>query len=152
MATFSEAITIDAPLAAVWETLASIGLIHEWNPGVVTSRTTSARANGVGACRRCELGGRNYLEEEVVEWVPERVLTMRIMATNLPFKSAHIRFTFERHGHQTAVTVSPTYALKFGWLGQTLDTVFVRARYQRAMGDLLRGLKAHLERQRQSRS
>jgi uncharacterized protein YndB with AHSA1/START domain len=108
MATFSETIFIDAPRSAVWAALADIGRIHAWNPGVVDSRKTTPGEDGPGARRRCELGGRSYLDEEVVEWAPEGVLTMRITATNLPFEAADVRFTLEGQGSRTRVTVSPT--------------------------------------------
>jgi hypothetical protein len=87
------------------------------------------------------------LREEVVEWVPASALTMRIVATNLPFKVADIRFTLTANGQQTAVTVSPTYELRFGWLGRLLDVIAVRSRYRAGMAALLRGLKVHVEKQ-----
>jgi hypothetical protein len=90
----------------------------------------------------------NYLDEEVVEWVPGRVLTMRIVGTNLPFETADIRFTLEGNDRRTTVTVAPSYHMKFGWLGAVLDAVAVRARYRRGMVNLLRGLKEHVERPR----
>lgn len=145
MGTFAERVTINAPKDAVWNVLADIGSIHHWNPGVVDSRATSDGAVGLGSARRCELGGKNYLDEEVVEWVPKETLTLRIVATNLPFKTADIRFTLEAHGDETLVAVSPTYQLKFGLLGALLDAVFVRSQYRRGMVNLLRGLKQHVE-------
>jgi hypothetical protein len=131
MSTFSESVVIDAPPSAVWNTLADIGRIHEWNPGVVASRKTTPGEDGLGACRRCELGGASYLEEQVVEWAPQRLLTMRITGTNLPFKAADIRFTLVGHGHQTRVTVSPTYTVKFAWFGRLLDAIAVRSQYRK---------------------
>lgn len=70
---------------------------------------------------------------------------MRIVATNLPFKTADIRFALEGRGKETLVTVSPTYRLKFGLLGTVLDAVFVRSQYRKGMINLLRGLKRHVE-------
>jgi len=145
MGTFAEQITVNAPKNAVWNVLADIGSIHQWNPGVVDSRTTTNGEIGLRSARRCELGGKNYLDEEVVEWVPKKALTMRIVATNLPFKTADIRFTLEGHGKETLVTVSPTYRLKFGLLGTLLDAVFVRSQYRKGMINLLRGLKQRVE-------
>lgn len=145
MSTFSESIVISAPLFRVWNTLADIGRIDEWNPGVVASRKTTPGDDGVGATRHCDLGGKHYLDEEVVEWQPQRALTMRITATSLPLKSADIRFTLAGHGHQTTVTVSPTYTVKFAWIGHVLDRVAVRSQYRRGMANLLRGLKQHIE-------
>ncbi|MBI4490560.1 MAG: SRPBCC family protein [Deltaproteobacteria bacterium] len=145
MGTFAERVTINAPKDVVWNVLADIGSIHQWNPGVVDSRATTDGEVGLGSARRCELGGKNYLDEEVVEWVPKKILTMRIVATNLPFKTADIGFALESRGEQTLVTVSPTYRLKFGLLGTLLDAVLVRSQYRKGMINLLRGLKQHLE-------
>ncbi len=137
-------------MAAVWRVLADIGAIHAWNPGVVRSHTTTAQLGGIGAERHCDLGGGNYLKEAVVTWEPERRLTMRIAATNLPFDAADIRFTLEARGDQTDVSVAPDYTLKFGPIGRLLDRYFVRARYQKGMRALLVGLKRHVERHAES--
>ena len=118
---FKESITIRASPEEVWATLADIGSIHVWNPGVEHSERTSLGDVGVGATRHCELGGKNYLDEEVVVFEPRCQMTIRITDTNLPFASADIRFSLEPQGGQTKVTVSPDYRLKFGVLGRILD-------------------------------
>jgi len=147
MGTFAESIVIDAPKDVVWKVLADIGSIHQWNPGVVDSHLTTSGAVKLGARRRCELGGKNYLDEQVIEWAPGKALTMRIIETNLPFKTADIRFTLGSRDSETYVTVSPQYELKFGLLGALLDAVYVRFQYRRGMVNLLKGLKRHIERQ-----
>ena len=68
MGSFKRSIGINAPVASVWEVLADIGSIADWNPGVVRLYVTGDRAGEVGAARHCDLGGKNYLDEEVVEW------------------------------------------------------------------------------------
>ncbi len=129
----------------VWEILADIGDIARWNPGVQKSWVTSRASEGAGASRRCELGGRNYLVEDVAEWTPLQSLTMRITETNMPFKRADIRFTLDERGESTVVTVSPEYKLKFGFLGSVLDRLFVRKTYAKGMRALLAGLKQQVE-------
>lgn len=94
---------------------------------------------------RCNVGGKNYLLEEVVDYERPSKLTMRITETNLPVKTANNRFLIEAAGDETRVTVSPTYQLKFGPLGQFLDLVMVRAVYRKGMRDLFRGLKEDIE-------
>ncbi len=145
MTTFSEQISIREDKRRVWDTLADIGSIHRWNPGVVDSRLTTDGDVGLGSERRCELDGKNYLNEQVIEWTHGEILTMRIIETNLPFKTADIRFSLEQRGTQTLVTVSPTYVLKFGLLGGLMDVVFVRSQYRKGMANLLRGLKHYVE-------
>lgn len=142
---FETTITIRASREAVWQVLADIGAIDRWNPGVRRSFVTTGQADGPGAGRHCDLGGRGYLVEEVVEWVPGECLTMRIVDTNLPFRSADIRFTLEADGGRTRVTVAPLYALRFGLLGRLMDLLFFRRAYRRGMRALLMGLKEYVE-------
>lgn len=145
MGSFVTELRIEAPVAEVWRALAAIGDIYRWNPGVRASHTTSAMVEGVGATRYCDLGGKNYLDEEVVIWQPNEALTMRITGTNLPFETADIRFTLRPEGESTVVAVSPIYKLKFGVMGKLLDRAAVRKSYEAGMVGLLAGLKRFIE-------
>ena len=147
MTTFSKTTTINAPIEDVWAALAEVGDIHEWNPGVHHSYVTTEETAGLGAARHCDLGGRNYLKEEVVEFDEGQRITMRIVETNLPFETADIRFHLVDQGGATNVTVAPEYELKYGPLGSLLDAVYVRKTYEKGMAALLRGLKRHVEEQ-----
>jgi uncharacterized protein YndB with AHSA1/START domain len=145
VATFAVSTVIDAPADRVWAALADIGSISVWNPGVKNSHLTSELDSALGATRHCDLGGRNYLDEEVVEFAAGQALTMRITNTNLPFQRADIRFRLEPQGATTRVSVSPEYQLKFGPVGRLMDLVMVRRTYEKGMQGLLRGLKRHIE-------
>jgi uncharacterized protein YndB with AHSA1/START domain len=145
MGSFATETKIEAPITEVWQALGEIGDIYRWNPGVRAWHTTSEQGDGLGATRYCDLGGKNYLDEEVVLWQPNEKLTMRITGTNLPFATADIRFTLHAENGSTVVTVSPLYKLKYGVMGELLDRVYVRKSYQKGMEALLAGLKAHVE-------
>jgi uncharacterized protein YndB with AHSA1/START domain len=145
MPSFSTTIRIAAPVDAVWKVLSDLDSIDRWNPGVLHSRGTPGHIAGVGAGRHCLLPGDKYIDEEVADWRPGERLTMRIVATNLPLKSADIRFTLSDGGGMTLVTVTPDYTVKYGNLGKVLDLLIVRRRYQRSINALLAGLKRHLE-------
>ncbi len=146
MGEFAESIVISAPIEQVWGSLADIGSIYLWNPGVKASHQTTNGEVGVGSCRHCNLGGKNFLDEEVVTFDPPRQITFRITNSNMPFQSADIRFTLkQKKTEETSVTVSPIYQLKYGPIGKLLDAVMVRNQYQKGMGELLQGLKNHVE-------
>lgn len=145
MSNFTVETKMNAPTDQVWAILADIGTIHRWNPGVVNSYITTALAAGMGAGRYCDLGGKNYLKEEIFEWIPGRRMTMRIVETNLPFKTAEIRFTLRPDTDGTVVAVSPDYRLKFGIFGKVLDRLYVRGAYTKGMELLLSGLKYYVE-------
>ncbi len=147
MGTFETKTTVNASKTAVWNALADIGNIANWNPGVVKSYVTSdQQAEGVGATRYCDLGGKNFLDEEVVKWEPEQALTMRVTNTNMPFKTIDIRFTLKALNQtQTEVLLSPIYEMKYGPVGKLMDSLFVKNTYRNGMDSLLSGLKNHLE-------
>ncbi len=144
MTTFTETIEIDAKVARVWGTLAAVGSIAEWNPGLVGSQATN-NAIGLGATRFCDIDGKQNLDEEVVLFEPMRAITFRITRTTLPFRFADIRFTLSEDAEKTLVSVSPDYELKYGLLGQLLDWAVVSTAYKRGMRGLLTGLKVRAE-------
>lgn len=145
MSSFATKTTINAPIENVWSALADIGNIYAWNPGVVESHTTSEQKEGLGATRYCDLGGKNFLDEEVVAWKPNEQLTMRITDTNMPFDTAVIRFYLKAANDETKVTVSPEYKLKFGPIGSLMDRFYVAGTYKKGMDALLAGLKQYVE-------
>ncbi|MDJ0962284.1 MAG: SRPBCC family protein [Acidimicrobiia bacterium] len=145
MTSFITSTVIEAPHDQVWAALADIGSIHVWNPGVQASHTTSEAESGLGATRHCDLGGRNYLNEEVVDFDEGQRITMRIVDSNMPFERADIRFRLRDDGESTHVSVEPEYQLKFGPIGALMDRLFVRRTYEKGMRALLRGLKRHVE-------
>ena len=79
----------------------------------------------------------NYLDECVVAWDPQQALIMRITGTNLPIKSADIRFTLWPENGGTVVQVSPLYELKYGTLGRLLDAMYLH-RKRHGSADLRR--------------
>lgn len=148
MGTFETEIIIHAAVQEVWQALGEIGDIHLWNPGVQTSHTTSSGEIGLGASRYCDLGSGNFLDEQVVAWVPNEKLTMRITDTNMPFETADIRFTLHPVPEGTRVALSPIYKIKFGAVGKLIDKFYVEKTYKKGMNDLLAGLKNHIEGER----
>jgi carbon monoxide dehydrogenase subunit G len=145
MSTFETTIDIEAPIEKVWEALADIGSISKWNPGVHESYATSDETTGLGATRFCDLGGKNFVKEQVVEFETCRKLTMRVTGTNMPMEEADIHFTLVVDGGHTRVTCAPGYTLKYGPLGSLMDRFYVRGNYEKSMQSLLRGLKDHVE-------
>lgn len=145
MASFEETIRIQATSAEVFDVLDDIAEIAQWNPGVKHSDLIGNQPRGLGATRKCDLGGHKYLYEEVVRHETDSALTMRITETNLPFARADINFRLTPDGSGTIVTVSPDYALKFGPAGRLIDALVVRRTYRRGMVSLLDGLRRRAE-------
>ena len=150
MATFSTSAWIDASKDKVWDTLADLGGIYKWNPGVSSSHSTSESSSGEGATRHCDLqtpGGKNmgYLEEKAFDWREGEGFKIDVYETNMPLKNNVVSFTVKADGEGTRVAVSPDYAIKYGPLGAIADLLFVRRQMKKGMDGLLAGLKYYVE-------
>ncbi len=142
---FSISTYIDTSASKVWSVLTDVGNIAQWHPGVKASYLTS-KVQGLGASRHCDLGSKNYLDEQVVIYKPEQHLTFRITKTNLPM-TADIHFLLTPTARGTQVEVKPVYSVKGGLLGLVLDIFYVERSYKKGMQTLLSGLKKHVEAQ-----
>ena len=69
---------IEASRTHIWRVLADFGGIERRSPVVLRSDSTSEAKEGVGAARHCELAPRGTVEEQVVEWEPERHLGINV--------------------------------------------------------------------------
>ncbi len=137
-------IDIDARPEAVWNTLADIGTIAEWNAGLMASKKTNDEI-GIGATRHCVISDTQSLDEYVAHCEPRHASTFRITRSTMPFQTADIRFTLIAIASGTTVTVSPVYKLNFGLISKIMDRLFVRRMYGKGMIGLLEGLKTHVE-------
>jgi Polyketide cyclase / dehydrase and lipid transport len=154
MGTFEVSTVIHAPISDVWARVAgNIGTIAEWNPGVEESfLLKDSNITGLGSKRRCNLLSNKHLEEEVVTFdEDDHAITFRIVETNLPFDRADIRFQLRSRPSTnggnpvTHVMCSPDYKLKYGCIGECLDTLVVKRTYKDGMKGLLAGLKKDVE-------
>ena len=70
--------TVDAPLAAVWESWDRYADVHSFHPGIENSYLVeNSRSTGLGAKRRCDfVGGKNYILEEIVAYEEQRKMTL----------------------------------------------------------------------------
>lgn len=144
---FSISTTIDRPRDEVWQTLADLGSIEVWNPGVVKSYWTSEHQEGLGAARHCDLKPFGTLEERATAWDHGERLTIEIHEhTKMPFTRAEADFVLSDDGDGTRIDLHYSYHMRYGPLGPVLDRLAVRKQLVRGLGGLLKGLKRHVER------
>ena len=94
----SSTATVRAPLARVWETLADVGSIAEWHPGVKRSPVLSTHRSGLGASRRVELYDGSSAVEEVTSLEEGRSLTVTMSEHTMPLSHGAATFTVESDG------------------------------------------------------
>jgi uncharacterized protein YndB with AHSA1/START domain len=146
MSKVTRQVTINAPQEKVWEVLADVGGIYKWNPGVSYSHSTSENDQGEGATRHCDLqNAGGYLEEKVIGWREGEGYTIDVYESSLPIKRNVVEFLVRPEGDGTLVKVTVDYELKYGPVGALIDTLIARRQYQKGFGELLAGLKYHVE-------
>ena len=144
-------VQIDAPVDKVWRTLADLGSIDKWNPGVAKSYATSEATQGEGATRHCDLQSGNaqldnaQLEERAFDWREGEGFKIDVYKSSLPLKRNIISFEVEPSGDGTLAKVTADYQLKYGPIGALVDILIGRRQSQRSFDELLAGLKYHVE-------
>lgn len=137
---------IDAPVDKVWRTLADLGSIDKWNPGVAKSYATSEATQGEGATRHCDLeSGNAQLEERAFDWREGEGFKIDVYKSSLPLKRNIVSFEIEPSGDGTLVRVTADYQLKYGPIGALMDILIGRRQAQKGFDEMLAGLKYHVE-------
>ncbi len=147
MSTIQRSVTIDAKPHEVWPALADFGGIVTWNPGVKASKLTSTETEGTGISRECKLAPMGTVQERVIEWVEDQLLSVEIIEfKNVPaMRSAVATFELEPSGEQTKVTLRMDYSVGLGPLGAGMNTMMLKRQFGITCSQMLAGLKVHVE-------
>lgn len=95
---------INAPVEVVWAVLDDFPRIAAWSAGIKNSYTTGdgATATGLGAERRCELGGKKVLDERISAYTEGESMTVDVWnVEGLPLKSSQVTFSVRATGPDT---------------------------------------------------
>ncbi len=147
MTSIARSITVNAERRQVWAALADFGGIAAWNPGVKASKLTSTRTAGPDITRECQLAPMGTVQERVVEWIDERLLSIEIYEfKNVPgMRSALATFELTAVAEGTKVTMHMDYRVGLGPLGAGMNAMMMRRQFGAAATKLLAGLKLHVE-------
>ena len=87
---------IEAPTEVVWGVVDDFADIAAWSAGIQSSYTTGADGaeTGLGAERRCELGGGKILDERITDYIEGRSMTIHVHGVKgLPVRSSLVTFS-----------------------------------------------------------
>jgi hypothetical protein len=142
MPSIEKSLRINAPVAAVWKTLADFASIHEWAPNVEHSSWASEVREGVGAVRRVQVG-RVALLESVVEWQEDAALGY--LLTGLPPAAGKVVNTWRLAAADDATMVTLTSSINPvpGPPGKVVSKVLGR-QLAKANVEMLAGLASYV--------
>ena len=141
MATVSVNRVINAPIEEVWASWDDFGGIYKFNPNLNHSRLLEgSRLTGKGAKRQCDINdGKNWIREEVLEYVPRQRMKINIYEGTMPLKRAIATLTFKQIStHQTEVRMVMEFEPKMGLLGK-LMVPMMKPKFTTMLGTLLEG-------------
>ncbi len=138
---------INAPVERVWNSWDDFGSIDLFNPNLNKSfLLPGSRKTGLGATRQCDLkDGKNYIQERITEYVPQRRMVVDIFNGTIPLKRAVAAIDIEAAGFdRSKVTFTMTFEPKYGLIGK-LMTPMMKRQFGRLLGKLIDGNKAFVE-------
>jgi len=133
--------TIAAPVEQVWASWDDFGNIYKFNPNLNHSRLLDSNLpTGIGAKRQCDINdGKNWIREEVMDYIPNRTLKIKIYEGTMPLKRAIATLTFQPiTAHQTEVTMSMDFEPKLGLLGKIMVPM-MKLKFKGMLNALLAG-------------
>lgn len=145
MTVLRNTIHIKAPPERVWEVLARLEALHEYDPGIAKSTLRGEKRAGLGADRHCEIEAGGWFRERVTVWEPPRALELTLYECTLPVLRLRHHYTLRPEHGGTRVDQIQEYALKYGPLGAILDALFVRRKWDAGVKAFFAGLKRYVE-------
>ena len=133
-------IDIAATPEQVWDVLADLDRLHEYDPVVTRSAVFGEQRDGLGAQRRCDARQGRYFVETVTEWDQPSRLQFTIIDCNLPTRDLTHTYTLDATPSGTRVSQVMRYDTRFGPLGVILNWVMIRRTTDQGIKGFLAGL------------
>jgi ribosome-associated toxin RatA of RatAB toxin-antitoxin module len=147
MAIVTAAQIVNAPLGDVWASWDDFGGVHRFNPNLSGSfLLEGSEQTGLGATRQCDLiDGKNYIQERVVEYVPNKRITVDIVDGTVPIRNGRAEIKLTAHDESsTRVEMIMHFEPKMGPLGQ-LMVPLMKPQFRKMLKKLLEGNAAYVE-------
>lgn len=141
-------LSINASNERVWDVIADLGGIQNYNPGVKKSYYNTDIKSGEGAGRICEFYPMGKVDEKATQWNEGKSYSLHIKPVEkLPFFKegfAHFSLSSSNNGG-TEVSIDFEYNVTGGPIAWTMNKFMLRNNFDKAFEGILKGLKKHIE-------
>ncbi|OFZ30163.1 MAG: hypothetical protein A2622_09970 [Bdellovibrionales bacterium RIFCSPHIGHO2_01_FULL_40_29] len=129
----------------IWKWISDYGNIHRIHPALTHSYIVGDKQCGVGAIRVCEMPGKNFMKEQVVEWEEGRFFTIELIETSMPMKSARATIGInELAENLSELYMKVSYTPKFGVFGKIMDILVLQFMMKKMMEGIFKTLKKEI--------
>jgi len=148
MTKIKKKLSINASKERVWDVIADLGGIQNYNPSVKKSYYNTDIKSGEGAGRVCEFYPIGKVDEKATQWEEGKSYTLLINPIEkLPFFKeglAYFSLNLSNTGG-TEVSVDFDYNITVGPLAWAMNKIMLRNNFEKAFEGILKGLKKHIE-------
>lgn len=137
-------VLVDASREKIWEILANLESVQQYDPGVTAARYLTEAKEGVDAARHCDLVGGDFVKERITAWSPKEGYSIAVYEGGdafAPFQSQQGRFILTGAQGRTTVRMELTYELQPDVPGEQE----IEAQMSELIGGTLAGLKHYAE-------
>lgn len=122
----------------IWDDYGNIANFHPMLSGSHVLAESAGESTGLGCKRVCEFkDGKNYLKEEITEYVPYQKMVINIYDSTMPLKEAKAIITFNTlHLLRTEVTFTMQFTPKMGLLGKVI-TPLMKMQFSKILGQMM---------------
>lgn len=138
---------INASIEDVWKSWDDYGNIATFHPGLQSSHLINGTSDtGLGAERQCNMkDGKNYIQERIVDYVPNKRMSVDIYSGTMPLKSALATIEVKALGaNRTQVRMKMKFQMKFGFFGR-LMAVMMKPQFRKLLESALASNKTFVE-------
>lgn len=138
---------VNAPVADVWSSWDDFGNIERFNPNIKKSfLIENSKDTGLGATRQCDFtDGKNYIQERIIEYIPQKKMVVDIYDGTVPLKSATAKIELNLAGEDmTEVVFTMNFVPKMGLIGRILIPI-MKLQFRKDIGKLVGSNKTHVE-------
>ncbi len=138
---------VEAPLEQVWKTWDDFGVIARFAPNLKKSFLIEGSAKtGLGAKRHCDMAdGKNFLKEEIIEYIPNKRLVIDVYDGSMPVESGTGAFDLEAlDSGRTKVTMTMDFVPKFGVAGKMMMGA-MKSKFRGQLQSMLKGNADYIE-------
>jgi len=147
MLQITRTIDIDAPVEAVWKTLAKLDDVQNLVDSVTRSVYNTDQKEGVGASRTCDVDGFGTVVEEMVEWKDGEAFSFTIEGGPKMLKSALSKWRLERKSEsQTTLHITSVVEVRYGAIGRLIGKFVLAPKLRATLSSAVSQVKGHIER------
>lgn len=146
--TICYAAIINATPGKIWDVLKQPGRICDFHPLIKKSyMDSSSSPSGKGGIRNCHLIPMGIMREKITEWNEGHGFTTEVIGGRMlpPYIFMKGVVKIEANENNSRASFTFTYKLKYGIIGDMMNSLFIRPQFKNAPYQYITGLKNHIE-------